>query len=186
MMKRGWKKNEYNTLLKSNTKEIKVEQATIAAVLFNWLNPPLPVCPIVLFPLCSLNSFSSFPLPLIFEWHYGALFISAEFSCCSFGHTHTRARARAHKTMSAGRLLLAARSSLRCIISAVLKGSEGGGEKKTFAVTPIQSRSRSLFYRHQKIEFLPLLFSVMSPSQISHSCPSVHVDAHKLLHAHKQ
>lgn len=47
-------------------------ECTIAAVLFNWLMSCLQFCCslIVLFPLCSLRSFS----PSDFEWHYSAPF----------------------------------------------------------------------------------------------------------------
>lgn len=64
-------------------------------------------------------------------------------------------------------------SPLLSVISAALK------EKlcsRTYSIT-----GSLFFHRHQKIEFL-LLFSVMSPSQISHSCPSVHAYGHKLAH----
>lgn len=81
----------------------------------------LPFC--LLFFLCT--SLLAILFPSGFEWHYSPPFISAEFSCCSstHWHRHTSTHFLRHKTMSAGRIFLAARSSVYCMILDVLKGN---------------------------------------------------------------
>ena len=81
----------------------------------------------VVFPLCCVHSLPPSVRSLWFWVTLQCSAVSAEFSCCSFRrtHTHTHTHARTlflrHKTMSAGRLFLAARSSVYCMILAVLK-----------------------------------------------------------------
>lgn len=110
-------------VMKGRNKRVMVHNSYCPLVLTKVLSPASAAALLFYFPFVpSLHSSSLSSLPLILSDTTVLLFISATFSRRSFRHARAPRRTFwRHKTMSAGRLFLAARSSQRCIILAVLK-----------------------------------------------------------------
>lgn len=82
-------------------------------------------CAVLLLPHCFISPlFSALFLSLFspsgFEWHYSSPLYLLNSAAAAL-HAHTLTHFLRHKTMSAGRLFLAAHSSVYCMILAVLK-----------------------------------------------------------------